>query len=104
MNVRCQRKGWRVESRLRMKHGEGRGVLHELQKRLSAAHQFEERRDLVLCAWVFAVVRDQVLGGVDAVHVLLIVQHPCSASQRRAEGGSGMKREMCFRVQLIVVP
>ena len=48
---------------------------------VGATHQFEEGGDLVLRARVLTVVRDQVLSRVDAVHILLVVQHPCVAAQ-----------------------
>ena len=54
------------------------------------AHQLEEGVDGVLGARVLAVVRDQVLRCVDAVHVLLVVQQACvhSASYAYQPGGN----------------
>ncbi len=64
----------------RFVRGEGRG----------GAHQLKEGVHGVLGTRVLVVVRDQVLGRVDAVHVLLVVQQPCACSrQASAVAGAG---------------
>lgn len=45
-------------------------------------HQLKQRIDGVLGARVLAAVRDQVLGGLLAVHVLLVVHEPCGKQMK----------------------